>query len=40
MINFYFLLEPATAELVDHASERDEKLIRHIMDIFTRGVLK
>jgi len=40
MINFYFLLEPATAELVDHAPEHDEKLIRHIMDIFTRGVLK
>jgi TetR/AcrR family transcriptional regulator len=40
MINFYFLLEPATADLVDHAPERDEKLIRHIMDIFTRGVLK
>lgn len=40
MINFYFLLEPATAELVDHAPERDEQLIRHIMDIFTRGVLR
>lgn len=40
MINFYFLLEPATAELVDHAPERDEKLIRHIMDIFTRGILR
>lgn len=40
MINFYFLLEPATAELVDHSPGRDEKLIRHIMDIFTRGVLK
>ena len=40
MINFYFLLEPATAELVDHAPGRDEELIRHIMDIFTRGVLK
>ena len=40
MINFYFLLEPATAELVDHAPERDEELIRHIMDIFTRGVLR
>jgi TetR/AcrR family transcriptional regulator len=40
MINFYFLLEPATAELVDHSPERDEKLIRHIMDIFTRGILK
>lgn len=40
MINFYFLIEPVTAGLVDHAPERDEKLIRHIMDIFTRGVLK
>ncbi|MDA8428518.1 MAG: TetR family transcriptional regulator [Geobacteraceae bacterium] len=40
MINFYFLLEPATAELVDHAPQRDEELIRHIMDIFTRGILK
>ena len=40
MINFYFLLEPATAELVDHSPERDEELIRHIMDIFTRGVLR
>ena len=40
MINFYFLLEPATAELVDHAPERDEKLVRHIIDIFTRGVLR
>lgn len=40
MINFYFLLEPATAELVDHAPERDEELIRNIMNIFTRGILK
>ena len=40
MINFYFLLEPATAELVDHSAERDVELIRHIMDIFTRGILK
>lgn len=40
MINFYFLLEPATAELVDHTPERDEDMIRNIMDIFTRGVLK
>jgi len=40
MINFYFLLEPATADLVDHAPERDEQLICHIMDIFTRGILK
>ena len=40
MINFYFLLEPATHELVDHSAERDEELIQHIMDIFTRGILK
>ncbi|KAF0215932.1 MAG: TetR/AcrR family transcriptional [Geobacteraceae bacterium] len=40
MINFYFLLEPATGELVDHSPERDEELIRHIMDIFANGVLK
>ncbi len=40
MINFYFLLEPATAELFDHSQERDEKLICHIMDIFKQGVLK
>jgi TetR/AcrR family transcriptional regulator len=40
MINFYFLLEPATGDLVDHAPEHDEKLIQHIMDIFARGILK
>lgn len=40
MINFYFLVEPATAELVDHTAERDEQLIQHIMDIFTKGILK
>ena len=40
MVNFYFLLEPATAELVDHSPERDEQLICHIMDIFTRGILR
>lgn len=40
MINFYFLLEPATGELVDHSQERDEELVRHIMDIFRNGVLK
>jgi TetR/AcrR family transcriptional regulator len=39
MINFYFLLEPATGELVDHSRGRDEELIRNIMDIFKRGVL-
>ena len=40
MINFYFLLEPASGELVDHSPGRDEELIRHIMDIFTNGVLQ
>lgn len=40
MINFYFIIEPATTELVDHSPARDEQLICHIMDIFTRGVLK
>ena len=40
MINFYFLLEPVTTELVDHSPDRDEQLICHIMDIFTRGILK
>jgi TetR/AcrR family transcriptional regulator len=40
MINFYFLLEPVTGELVDHSPERDEELVRHIMDIFARGILE
>ena len=40
MINFYFLLEPATSDMVDRAPERDEELIQHIMDIFARGILK
>ncbi len=40
MINFYFLIEPVTEGLIDHSQNRDEELIRHIMDIFTRGVLK
>jgi len=40
MINFYFLLEPATGDMVNRAPERDEELIRHIMDIFSRGIVK
>jgi len=40
MINFYFLLEPVTRELVDHSPERDEELTAHIMEIFRNGVLK
>ena len=40
MINFYFLLEPATGDMVDHSSDRDEELIRNLMDIFGRGILR
>jgi len=40
MINFYFIIEPVTDQLVDRSPDRDEKLIQHIMDIFTKGVLK
>ena len=39
MINFYFLLEPVSGELVQLTPERDEILVRHLMDTFTRGVL-
>lgn len=38
MINFYFLLEPATAEMVEHKPTRDEELVRHIMDLLSRGI--
>ena len=40
MINFYFQIEPATYELLDHSEKRDEIMIRNVMDIFTRGVTK
>ena len=39
MINFYFILEPAIDDLVDHTPERDELLINNIMNIFMKGVL-
>lgn len=39
MINFYFLLEPATDEMVDHTPARDEELIRHVMDLLAKGIL-
>lgn len=39
MINFYYLVEPVTEELVDRSPERDEVLVRHLMDVFTTGVL-
>lgn len=40
MINFYFLLEPVTGEMVNHTPARDEELVQHIMDIFAKGILK
>ena len=40
MINFYFIIEPVTAQLVARSPDRDEQLIQHIMDIFSKGVLK
>ena len=39
MVNYYFLSMLATQELIDHSAERDEELIRHYMDIFTKGIL-
>ena len=39
MINYYFLSTLATQELIKHSPERDEELIRHYMDIFTKGIL-
>ena len=39
MVNYYFLSMLATKELVNHSAERDEELIRHYMDIFTKGIL-
>jgi TetR/AcrR family transcriptional regulator len=39
MINFYFLLEPVTRELIPDWQERDEELTRHIMEIFQKGVV-
>lgn len=39
MVNYYFLSTLATQELVNHSPERDDVLIRHYMDIFTKGIL-
>ena len=38
MVNYYFLSMLATQEFVNHSPERDEELIRHYMDIFTKGL--
>lgn len=39
MVNYYFLSTLATEKLVNHSPERDEELIRHYMDIFTKGLI-
>lgn len=39
MVNYYFLSTLATQELIVHSPERDEALIQHYMDIFTKGIL-
>jgi TetR/AcrR family transcriptional regulator len=38
MVNYYFLSTRATEQFVNHLPERDEELIRHYMDIFTKGL--
>lgn len=39
MVNYYFLSTLATEDFINHSPERDEELIRHYMDIFTKGIL-
>jgi TetR/AcrR family transcriptional regulator len=39
MANYYFLSTLATDEFVNHSPERDEELLQHYMDIFTKGIL-
>jgi TetR/AcrR family transcriptional regulator len=39
MVNYYFLSTLATQEFINHSPARDEELIRHYMDIFTKGFL-
>lgn len=39
MVNYYFLSTLATKDFISHSPERDEELIRHYMDIFTKGIL-
>jgi TetR/AcrR family transcriptional regulator len=38
MVNYYFLSTLATQGFVNHSPERDEELIQHYMDIFTKGL--
>ena len=39
MANYYFLSTLATESFVNHSPERDEELIKHYLDIFTKGIL-
>ena len=38
MVNYYFLSTLASEGFVNHSPERDEELIQHYMDIFTKGL--
>ncbi len=38
MVNYYFLSTLATEKFINHSPERDGELIRHYMDIFTKGL--
>lgn len=40
MANYYFLSTLATEEFINHSPDRDEELIQHYMDIFTKGILR
>jgi TetR/AcrR family transcriptional regulator len=39
MANYYFLSTLATESFINHSPERDEELIQHYLDIFTKGIL-
>jgi TetR/AcrR family transcriptional regulator len=39
MANYYFLSTLATETFINHSPERDEELIQHYLDIFTKGIL-
>ena len=38
MVNYYFLSTRATEQFINHSPQRDEELIQHYMDIFTKGL--
>jgi TetR/AcrR family transcriptional regulator len=40
MINFYFLVAPASKGFVEHHRERDEELVKHFMDIVKAGFVR